>query len=254
MEMRDVVGYEDYYAVTEDGRVWSKRHNKFLKGHLSKKGYVKVSLWDCEKVKTMFVHRLVCEAFHGPMSEEGMVVDHINAVRDDNRVENLRWVTVEQNNAHSAELGNVPPQRAVVVFNEAGDIKRFPSQKAARKAGWPVDMILNKEAYTIRGYTAAYEDEFDGCIGVWFEQMEHVRRRRRIAGRKKCGATAPKRVVGVSLIDGSTIEFRSTGEARLAGYKDLGNVLKREVPLYRNRIWYAPSDGREFSCEWTEVA
>lgn len=39
---------------------------------------------------------LVCEAFHGPRPK-GHDVDHINRVRDDNRPENLRWVTREEN-------------------------------------------------------------------------------------------------------------------------------------------------------------
>ena len=254
METRDVVGYEDYYAVTDDGRVWSKRHGKYMKTQKTKKGYLKVNLWDKEKLKCKFVHRLVCEAFHGSMPEEDMVVDHINAVRDDNRAENLRWVTVEKNNAHSAEIGNVAPQRRIVVFNEEGDVMRFDSVQAARKAGWPVSDILKCEAYTIRGYTAVYEDEWDGCIGVYFEQMEEVRRRRFKEGRRKCGCFAPKDIVGVSLIDGSAIVFGSLNEAKSAGYYNLGSVLKKEPPIYRNRVWYCPADGKMFKCEWSEVA
>ncbi|MBR2587575.1 HNH endonuclease [Candidatus Saccharibacteria bacterium] len=252
METRDVVGYEDYYAVTDDGRVWSKRHGKYIRLYKTKKGYLRANLWDKEKVKGKFVHRLVCEAFHGLMPEEGMVVDHINAIRDDNRVENLRWVTVEQNNAHSAEMGNIKPQRAVVVFNEDGDVMLFPSKAAARKAGWPVDDILNHQAYTIRGYTAAYEDEFDGCIGVWFEQMNEVRRRRFMNGRRKITVSEP--IVGVSLKDGSEVKFPSISAARLAGFRNLGKgVFRKEIPYAYGRIWYKESDGVEFQCGWTEV-
>ena len=47
--------------------------------------------------KTYKVHRLVCEAFHGPAPFEGAVVMHLNEIPDDNRAENLRWGTQREN-------------------------------------------------------------------------------------------------------------------------------------------------------------
>lgn len=52
-----------------------------------------------------FVHRLVLEAFVGPLPS-GMQVDHINAIRDDNRLENLRYVTPQGNSDNRAAHGN----------------------------------------------------------------------------------------------------------------------------------------------------
>lgn len=43
-----------------------------------------------------YVHRLVCEAFHGP-PPLGHEVDHKNEVKHDNRARNLEWVTSGEN-------------------------------------------------------------------------------------------------------------------------------------------------------------
>lgn len=46
--------------------------------------------------KTVYVHRMVYEAFKGEIPE-GMEIDHINTIKTDNRLENLRVVTHQEN-------------------------------------------------------------------------------------------------------------------------------------------------------------
>ena len=57
--------------------------------------------------KTISVHRLVCTAFLGPQSAN-MQVNHRNCDKKDNRVENLEWVTPQQNSQHSSVCGRLP--------------------------------------------------------------------------------------------------------------------------------------------------
>ena len=45
----------------------------------------------------MKIHRLVCEAFHGPAPEQKSVVIHIDEDATNNRPENLRWGTQKEN-------------------------------------------------------------------------------------------------------------------------------------------------------------
>lgn len=77
------------------------RNERLLKQHYCSDGYLSVKLKDNKNHR---VHRLVASAFYGdnPTKE----VDHINGIRDDNRVENLRWVTHRENVIHTYELGN----------------------------------------------------------------------------------------------------------------------------------------------------
>ena len=58
----------------------------------TKKGYVRLK---CNG-QNVFLHRLVWETFNGPVPE-GYEIDHINGIKTDNRLENLRCVTHELN-------------------------------------------------------------------------------------------------------------------------------------------------------------
>ena len=104
----DICGYEGLYQVSNQGRVRSldreiyKNNNvkQFSKSFILKfeknKGYNYVHLFKNGVRKRMAVHRLVAEAFI-PNPGNKPEVDHINTIRDDNRVENLHWVTPKEN-------------------------------------------------------------------------------------------------------------------------------------------------------------
>jgi len=90
---KQIVGY-DGYSVSNMGRVRGPR--KVLTGFISNCGYRVISLSKNSKVTKKSVHRLVAEAFiENP--DNKCEVDHINMVKTDNRVENLRWATSSEN-------------------------------------------------------------------------------------------------------------------------------------------------------------
>ena len=98
---KDVVGYEGYYQVSNLGRVKSlnyrgSKKEKILATNLERTGYVRTHLCKEGQHKTIRIHRLVAEAFL-PNPDHKNCIDHINTNRADNRVENLRWVTHEEN-------------------------------------------------------------------------------------------------------------------------------------------------------------
>lgn len=108
---KDIQGFEGKYQVSNLGRVRSLdrttidklgriHHTKgmILKDSLNKgRGYYRVSLSDGHRNYTHYeVHRLVAIHFVSGY-KEGLVVNHKNKIKTDNRVENLEWCTVQYN-------------------------------------------------------------------------------------------------------------------------------------------------------------
>ena len=94
---KEIEDYGEGYEVSNLGRVRNQKH-KVLKPYNSN-GYQVVSLSYQGKCKKFKVHRLVATAFI-PNQDNKKEIDHINTIRDDNKVDNLRWVTTSEN-AHN---------------------------------------------------------------------------------------------------------------------------------------------------------
>lgn len=102
---KDIIGYENMYQVSNFGRVKSlarytcQNHlltEKILKISHNNKGYCDVSLRKNGIRKHYKVHRLVAMAFvENPKNLNE--VDHIDTNKDNNRFDNLRWVTHSEN-------------------------------------------------------------------------------------------------------------------------------------------------------------
>mgnify|MGYP000147263187 CR=1 FL=1 len=88
--------------VYASGVVHVKRHNRdeyyLKKDSPNKDGYRRLNLQHEKVQKTYSVHRIVGYAYHGlDIDDPTIPIDHINRVRHDNRVENLRPSTRQQN-------------------------------------------------------------------------------------------------------------------------------------------------------------
>lgn len=101
--MRDIKGYEGLYKVTNDGRVWSEINKKWRKLKTTYQGYKSVALVKNGKRKDYFVHRLVWEAFNGVIPK-GLIINHKNEERGDNRLENIEVCTVTYNNNYGTRI------------------------------------------------------------------------------------------------------------------------------------------------------
>lgn len=104
VEWRDIPGYTGRYEVSSDGQVRNKVTGVLRRAWRNNMGYFCVDLpspdnADVKKRYRYLISRLVALAFI-PNPENKPCIDHINTDRTDNRVENLRWVTQQENLAN----------------------------------------------------------------------------------------------------------------------------------------------------------
>lgn len=163
---RDISGYEGLYQVSNLGNVKSLKFGKerIMKYTINRGGYYHLELSSKGKCKQYNVHRLVALAFI-PNPDNKECVDHINGVRLDNRVENLRWCTKEENanfplakQNKSISMTNHPKksQPVLQIDKNTGEIiNEYPSTcEAARQLGVS-DSPISKCARGVH-YNSAY--------------------------------------------------------------------------------------------------
>ena len=102
MEIND---YQDY-LIYKDGRVYSKKRNKFLKPYNGTNGYLNFTLCKNGKTKNFSIHRLI--AIHYIDNPDNkLYIDHIDGIKSNNDISNLRWVThIENKNAFQSKYKN----------------------------------------------------------------------------------------------------------------------------------------------------
>lgn len=114
---KDIIWYEWLYEVSNlwrikslEKKIWmtinkyfSIRKEKLLYKSLDKDWYVRTSLSKKKFLRTYKVHRLEAIAFI-PNPENKPQINHINWIRDDNRLENLEWCTIKENAKHKFDI------------------------------------------------------------------------------------------------------------------------------------------------------
>lgn len=110
-EWRPVVGMEQFYDVSNRGRVRSKHKigckagGAILIPQPNKKGYLRVRLSSNGRSFSTVIQRLVLEAFVGPRPSTVHEANHKDGKKFHNDLSNLEWITPQGNNAHAREMG-----------------------------------------------------------------------------------------------------------------------------------------------------
>lgn len=154
VEWRDIRGYEGLYQISSDGKVRSLDHYSHCKGdkwrlfkgcelkpRKDRCGYMYVGLRKSgHSQKFMKIHRLVAEAFIDNADNKPQV-NHLNEIKDDNRAENLEWVTAKENinygngniRRRNSNLDQKNHAKHIKLQNNDGEILMFPSLASAAR-------------------------------------------------------------------------------------------------------------------------
>ena len=150
---KDVPGYEGLYQVSSTGNVKSlpkmcgfrKDKGKILSSFINMNGYELVTLCKNNNQKHFQVHRLVAMAFIPNINNKPQV-DHINRVRTDNRVENLRWVSVSENSNNTC-INNLVEYKGqaktVTEWSKILGIKQVTLYRRLFYSNWDVEKAFN---------------------------------------------------------------------------------------------------------------
>ena len=157
------------YQANAQGEIRNSITGKILKPAINKKyGYKALSLIIDGKHVYKLVHRLVWEAFNGPIPE-GLQINHINEIKTDNRLCNIELCTPKYNMNYGtrkarvrAKLLNGPCSKPIAQYDKNGTlVKEWPSiSEAVRNYGTAVkdNLYGRRRAKSAYGFIWKFKD------------------------------------------------------------------------------------------------
>ena len=153
-EWSDIKGFEGLYQIrmieeepwVEIKTLRYKSKRELKKFDKSSKGYHVVRLFKKNQPYRVYqkkVHRLVALQYI-PNLENKCTVNHKNGIKTDNRIENLEWLTILENNRHARENGLID-NRGEKNFNFKGKIGVY-------KDGVLIDTITGRKEMVLKGW------------------------------------------------------------------------------------------------------
>ena len=156
---KDVIGFEEYFKISNLGNLYSKRSKRLLKQTILPTGYYSASTkigGRNGKSVCFRIHRLVAEAFLDNPTEDQLefartsiygkvLVNHIDGNKLNNNVNNLEWRTAKENTYHAVQTGLIKSYLTNTDYTEHGSVARYRGSKYRD----PCRCDLCKEAYSV---------------------------------------------------------------------------------------------------------
>ena len=105
----EIEGFENY-EVSNLGKVRNIKSGRMLKPHLNHNGYLRLWLYENNKRKHLFLHKIIATAFIDNPGKKPQV-NHIDENKLNNDLNNLEWCTVRENNVHGTRTKRIAEKR-----------------------------------------------------------------------------------------------------------------------------------------------
>lgn len=171
---KDILGYEGLYKISNTGKVINCKTNKQMAVSANNiGGYYRIGLTKDRKRKQFSLHRLIAIAFI-PNPENKPCIDHINTIRTDNRVENLKWCTRHENQMNPITRKNLRRD-----FTETHRKKISESLKGkphSKEHNEKVSLAMSKRPIICVETGEIYKSTLDiqRKIGLWHQNIVKV--------------------------------------------------------------------------------
>lgn len=163
---KEIPGTEGQYQISNYGKVRTVKTGRVLTPAIDERGYERVCLFKYDRERRYKVHRLVAITFI-PNPDNKPQVNHKDGNKRNNSVDNLEWVTNEENMRHANAAGlreghqrfcDSRKKRIIATHIESGEEVVFDSILAAKKAIGTnhIQEVLRGLRYEAKGYTFRY--------------------------------------------------------------------------------------------------
>jgi hypothetical protein len=122
------------FSVSNTGKIKNNKRGKEIAGSKQSTGYMSATFDVDGKMCCEYIHRMILFAFRGPPPDSRMTSDHINTIRDDNRLENLRWFLPEDQarntNISENRQNSIQAKQVVQCDTNGTPVRIWPSRKS----------------------------------------------------------------------------------------------------------------------------
>lgn len=140
---KEISGYEGYYAISNYGKVRSLKKNLILKNIYDSKGYLYIGLSKNGKETKFKIHRLV--GLHFLENPKNLPqIDHIDRIKDNNVVSNLRWANNSINAHNTKSRENGTSKFRGVSFDSNAGLKKWKAVISIEKTNYHLGRFLTE--------------------------------------------------------------------------------------------------------------
>ena len=152
--------YEDLYEISDFGNIRNVKRGNVVKSIINATGYSHVFLYKNGIPKQFLIHRLVAKAFI-PNPKMLKEINHLDGVRNNNRIDNLEWCSRKHNVNYNRKFNNMKPKKIMRKNLTNLTVDEFASvRKASKVLGINVNTLIRylKQHKIVNNFMFVYKE------------------------------------------------------------------------------------------------